>query len=192
MKGFKIGALALVLSVILTGCGSSDTKEPPVEKVVEQPTEAEKPKEPSPEEIEAKRVADEEAKKLAEEKRAAEIERNRQIAEENRRKMEEEKAAEFAIKQALPRVEAYVKNLSGTQGQIVIVKAGLNGISVDCDYNVGDVDREAAKAYATDLIYDIIDANSDCQFSSITINCMNGKKPIGALVQYDNGEIFSR
>lgn len=96
MKGFKIGALALVISAILTGCGSSDTKEPPVEKVVEQPTEAEKPKEPSPEEIEAKRVADEqaaEARRRAEEERAIALERERQLAAENRRRLDEERNA---------------------------------------------------------------------------------------------------
>lgn len=182
MKYIKYMAAVFVAGVILTGCGNTAKEKPqePVQKV-EEPAKVEQAKEPTPEELEAKR--------LAEEKRRQQEEIRQQRLEEERAARKAEQAAEQAAKQAVPRVEAYVKSLPGSQ--LVIVKAGINGVSVDCDYNVGDVDREAAKAYATDLIYDILDANSDCTFSSITINCMNGKKPVGALVQYDKGEIFS-
>lgn len=184
MKYLKYMAAVVVVGALITGCGNT-AKEQPSESVqkVEEPAKIEPaPKaEPTPEELEAKR--------LAEEKRRQQEEIRQQRLAEERAAREAERKAEQAAKQAVPRVEAYVKSLPGSQ--LVIVKAGINGVSVDCDYNVGDVDREAAKAYATDLIYDILDANSDCTFSSITINCMNGKKPVGALVQYDKGEIFS-
>lgn len=88
--------------------------------------------------------------------------------------------------QAKSRVESYLKSLSGAV--IVIVRGDSSGIVVDCDYDFGTSDKAAAKNAATNLIYDIMDANGDCTFSYISINCMNGRNPAGVIVSYENGE----
>ena len=83
-------------------------------------------------------------------------------------------------------VQNYLESLPGSQ--IVIVEGNSeNGIRVNVDYNMGNVDRETAKNYAIELIYDILDANSDCPFKWIYVNCMNGKAPIGIIVHYEDG-----
>ncbi len=85
------------------------------------------------------------------------------------------------------RIENYVQSLPGS----MVVRIGGNseyGFSVDVDYNFMTSDKAAAKAAAVDLIYDIVGANSDCGFKWIYVNCMDGKSPIGLIVQYENGE----
>lgn len=61
------------------------------------------------------------------------------------------------------------------------------GLSVYANFNMGDTDPNTAKYIAVDLINDIMNANPDCPFELISINCMNGKAPIGALVNYSGG-----
>lgn len=85
------------------------------------------------------------------------------------------------------RIKNYLQSLPGSQ--VVIVNGNSEyGFSVDVDYNFGTSDKAEAKAAAVDLIYDIVAANSDCGFKWIYVVCLNGKSPIGLIVQYENGE----
>lgn len=187
-KIMKVSGLIVPIAaaMLMTGCGSEkvQTTEPPA-PVAE--SKVEQVKQPTPEEVAVPKL------------RVAEIKQDNTLPEKTQRRIEEaaeqrriEEMAEQTARQAVPQVTTYMKNLPGTQNQILTVRAGIEGVTVDCDYDMGDVDRESAREYATDLINDIMGANSDVQFGSITINCMNGKQPIGALVQYERGEIFSR
>lgn len=88
--------------------------------------------------------------------------------------------------QVKSRIEGYLKSLPGAV--TVIVRGDSSGIVVDCDYDFGTSDKAAAKNAATNLIYDIMDANGDCTFNYISINCMNGRNPAGVIVSYENGE----
>ena len=86
-------------------------------------------------------------------------------------------------------VENYLRSLPGAT--IVIVRSNDSGITVDCDIDMGNVDKETAKSLATNLIYAVMSDNDNCTFSWISVNCMNGKSPIGMIVHYDNGAISS-
>lgn len=87
--------------------------------------------------------------------------------------------------QAKSRVKAYMDRLPGSM--IVIVRGDSSNLIVETDYNFGTGDKETAKSLATDLIYQIMGDNSDCVFKYISVNCMNGKNPVGAIVNYENG-----
>lgn len=87
--------------------------------------------------------------------------------------------------QAKSRVKAYMDSLPGSM--IVIVRGDSSNLIVETDYNFGTGDKATAVDFAKDLIYQIQDANSDCVFKYISVNCMNGKKPVGAIVNYENG-----
>lgn len=85
------------------------------------------------------------------------------------------------------RIKGYVDGLSGAA--IVIVRGdSANGFIVETDYDFGTDDRETAKSYATNLIHDIVNANGDCTFKYISVNCMNGKSPLGVIVNYEDGQ----
>ena len=87
--------------------------------------------------------------------------------------------------QAKSRVKAYMDSLPGSM--IVIVRGDSSNLIVETDYNFGTGDKATAVDFAKDLIYQIQDANSDCVFKYISVNCMNGKNPVGAIVNYENG-----
>lgn len=87
--------------------------------------------------------------------------------------------------QVRSQIKAYMDRLPGAM--IVVVRGDSAGIIVETDYNFGTSDKETAKSLATNLIYQIMDDNSDCTFKYISVNCMNGKNPVGAIVNYENG-----
>lgn len=87
--------------------------------------------------------------------------------------------------QAKSRVKAYMDSLPGSM--IVIVRGDSSNLIVETDYNFGTGDKAAAVDFAKDLIYQIQADNSDCVFKYISVNCMNGKNPVGAIVNYENG-----
>ena len=86
------------------------------------------------------------------------------------------------------RIKAYLNSLPGAG---VVIVRGSPAVIVECDYDFGTADKETAKGYATDLIYDIMGANGDCNFNLISVNCMNGKTPIGIIVNYEGGRFYT-
>ena len=91
--------------------------------------------------------------------------------------------------QVKTRIKNYLTSLPGAV--IVTVRGDDDGIIVDCDFDFGTADKEAAKTFAQDLIYRIMGDNSDVQFKWLSVNCMNGKAPAGIIVQYENGRFSS-
>lgn len=87
--------------------------------------------------------------------------------------------------QAKSRVKAYMDSLPGSM--IVIVRGDSSNLIVETDYNFGSGDKATTVDFAKDLIYQIQDANSDCVFKYISVNCMNGRNPVGTIVNYENG-----
>ena len=83
------------------------------------------------------------------------------------------------------RIKNYLASMPGAV--IVTVRGDDNSVIVDCDFDFGTADKGLAADFAQDLIYRIMADNSDVQFSWLSINCMNGKSPVGMMVQYENG-----
>lgn len=91
--------------------------------------------------------------------------------------------------QVKARIKAKIEAMPGSS--IVIVRGDTtNGIVVDVDYDMSDISRDSAISYAKDLIGEIMSTNSDVPFSYLSVNCMNGKSPLGVIVQYEHGEYF--
>lgn len=126
-----------------------------------------------------------ENKRKAKEQYEAERARSEQLLAENKSQQEEERAALDVTKN---RIKAYLNSLPGAG---VVIVSGSPAVIVECDYDFGTADKETAKSYATDLIYDIMDASGSSPVNLISVNCMNGKTPIGIIVNYEDGRFYT-
>ena len=173
----KFFALMFAAMFLFAGCSTTPEESPKVKEIKQQ---EERLAEQKAAELNAA------AEKVVEEKRLVEQKTAEQKAQKDA-EWEEYQAKLRAVKQLQPKVEAYVRNMPNLRKDNFYTEVGAKGLSVYANFNMGDTDPDTAKYIAVDLINDIMNANPDCPFDIVSINCLNGKAPIGAMVNYSEG-----